>query len=60
MATKTLEMVVQLVADTDFGPHGFANIAQSDHAAQNLNPKAKTLHAASGLIIAEPLQTARL
>ena len=31
--TRTLEMVVQPVAETYFGPDGFAAAAQSNHAA---------------------------
>lgn len=57
--TRTLEMVVQSVAETCFGHDGFAVAAQSNHAAQDLGPKGRTLHAANGLVMTDSLQTAR-
>ena len=43
-----------------FGENGYAAAAQSNHAAQNLGARGRTLHAANGLLMADSLQTARL
>ena len=48
------------LAETYFGPEGFCATAQSNHAAQNLGSRGRTLHAANGLLMADSLQTARL
>ncbi len=45
---------------TFFGPEGYSATAQSNQAAQNLGPRGRTLHAASGLLMTDSLQTARL
>ena len=58
--TRTLSMVVQPLAETYFGPDGYCATAQSNHAAQNLGSRGRTLHAANGLLMADSLQTARL
>ena len=58
--TRTLSMVVQPLAETYFGPEGYCATAQSNHAAQNLGSRGRTLHAANGLLMADSLQTARL
>ena len=58
--TRTLCMVVQPLAETYFGPEGYAAAAQSNHAAQNLGSRSRTLHAANGLLMRDSLQTARL
>ena len=58
--TRTLSMVVQPLAETYFGPEGYCATAQSNHAAQNLGNRGRTLHAANGLLMADSLQTARL
>ena len=53
-------MVVQPLAETFFGPDGYSATAQSNHAAQNLSSKGRTLHSANGLLQSDSLQTARL
>ena len=53
-------MVVQPLAETFFGPDGYSATAQSNHAAQNLGNKGRTLHSANGLLMSDSLQTARL
>ena len=58
--TRTLSMVVQPLAETYFGPEGYCATAQSNHAAQNLGNRGRTLHAANGLLMTDSLQTARL
>jgi len=58
--TRTLQEVVQPLAETYFGPNGYAAAAQSNHAAQNLGNRSRTLHAANGLLMTDSLQTARL
>jgi hypothetical protein len=58
--TRTLQLVVQPLAETYFGPEGYAAAAQSNHAAQNLGNRSRTLHAANGLLMTDSLQTARL
>ena len=58
--TYTLSEVVEPLAETFFGPDGYSGTAQSNHAAQNLGPKGRTLHAANGLLMTDSLQTARL
>ena len=42
------------------GESGYAAAAQSNHAAQNLGPRGRTLHSANGLLMIDSLQTARL
>ena len=56
--TYTLGEVVEPLAETFFGPDGYSGTAQSNHAAQNLGPKGRTLHAANGLLMTDSLQTA--
>ena len=58
--TYTLSRVVQPLAETYFGPGGYSATAQSNHAAQNLGSRGRTLHAANGLLMTDSLQTARL
>jgi hypothetical protein len=58
--TRTLTLVVQPLAETYFGPGGYSATAQSNHAAQNLGSRGRTLHAANGILMAQSLQTARL
>ena len=58
--TRTLSMVVQPLAETYFGSDGYCATAQSNHAAQNLGSRGRTLHAANGLLMTDSLQTARL
>ena len=58
--TRTLIKVVQPLAETFFGPDGYGAAAQSNHAAQNLGSKGRTLHSANGLLQSDSLQTARL
>ena len=58
--TRTLCEVVQPLAETFFGPDGYSATAQSNHAAQNLGSKGRTLHSANGLLMMDSLQTARL
>ena len=58
--TRTLNMVVQPLAETFFGPGGYCATAQSNQAAQNLGSKGRTLHSANGLLLSDSLQTARL
>ena len=53
-------MVVQPLAQTYFGPNGYSATAQSNHAAQNLGNRGRTLHSANGLLMTDSLQTARL
>ena len=52
--------MVQPLAETFFGPEGYSATAQSNHAAQNLGNRGRTLHAANGLLMIDSLQTARL
>ena len=42
--TRTLGMVVHPLAETYFGPDGYSATAQSNHAAQNLGSRGRTLH----------------
>ena len=58
--TRTLNMVVQPLAETFFGPGGYCATAQSNQAAQNLGSKGRTLYSANGLLQNDSLQTARL
>ena len=58
--THTLRKVVEPLAETFFGPHGYNAAAQSNHAAQGLGPRGRTLHASNGLLMTDSLQTARL
>ena len=58
--THTLTKVVEPLAVTFFGEFGYAAAAQSNHAAQNLGPRGRTLHTANGLLMTDSLQTARL
>ena len=58
--THTLTKVVQPLAETYFGLNGYCASAQSNHAAQNLGSRGRTLHAANGLLMTDSLQTARL
>ncbi len=58
--TFTLQNVVEPLAVAYFGKTGHAAAAQSNHAAQNLGSRGRTLHASNGLLMADSLQTARL
>ena len=58
--THTLTQVVEPLAVTYFGEFGYAAAAQSNHAAQNLGPRGRTLHASNGLLMTDSLQTVRL
>ena len=54
--TYTLLHVVQPLAETFFGPEGYSATAQSNHAAQNLGNRGRTLHSANGLLMTDSLQ----
>ena len=58
--TRTLEKVVQPLAEAYFGPSGYAAAASSNAAAQNLGDKGRTLHGATGLLFGDSLKTAAL
>jgi hypothetical protein len=58
--TRTLTKVVEPLGVTFFGPNGYTPAAQANHAAQNLGPRGRTLHASNGLLMTDSLQTARL
>ena len=58
--TRTLQKVVEPLAVAYFGDNGYAAAAQSNHAAQNLGLRGRTLHAANGLLMTDSLQTAKL
>ena len=58
--TRTLSKVVQPLAETFFGPNGYSATAQSNHAAQNLGSKGRTMHSANGLLLTDSMKTARL
>ena len=58
--TRTLEKVVQPLAEAYFGPSGYAAAASSNAAAQNLGNKGRTLHGATGLLFGDSLKTAKL
>ena len=58
--THTLTQVVEPLAVAYFGEASYAAAAQSNHAAQNLGPRGRTLHTANGLLMTDSLQTARL
>jgi hypothetical protein len=46
--TRTLCLVVEPLAVTYYGVDGYLATAQANHAAQNLGPRGRTLHAANG------------
>jgi len=58
--TRTLRLVVEPLAVTYFGEAGYMATAQANHAAQNLGPRGRTIHAATGLLAHDSLQTAKL
>ena len=58
--TYTLCRVVEPLAETYFGPAGYAATAQANQAAQGLGPRGRTIHSANGLLAMSSLQTARL
>ena len=58
--THTLAHVVEPLAVAYFGESGYAAVAQSNHAAQNLGPRGRTLHGANGLHMTDSVQTTRL
>ena len=58
--TVTLNKVVEPLAQTFFGPDGYNAAAQSNHAAQGLGPRGRTLHTSNGLLMSDSLQTAHL
>ena len=58
--THTLTKVVEPLGITYFGANGYAAAAQANHAAQNLGPRGRTLHASNGLLMTDSLQTSRL
>ena len=58
--TRTLSRVVEPMAITYFGEQGYLAKAQSNHAAQNLGPRGRTLHSSNGLLMSDSMQTARL
>ena len=55
-----IHKVVEPLALQFFGPNGYLPTAQSNHAAQNLGPRGRTLHSCNGLMMHDSLQTARL
>ncbi len=58
--TRTLSTVVEPMAVAYFGEQSYLAKAQSNRAAQNLGPRGRTIHASSGLLMSDSLQTARL
>ena len=58
--TWTLRHVVEPLAVTYFGPHGYLATAQANHAAQQLGPRGRTIHSVNGLVATSSLVTARL
>jgi len=58
--TRTLKLVVEPLAITFFGRGGYLATAQSNHAAHNLGPRGRTIHAANGLLAMDSMQTAKL
>ena len=52
--------MVEPLATTFFGNDGYLATAQSNHAAHNLGPRGRTIHAANGLLALDSLQTAKL
>ena len=58
--TRTLKLVVEPLAIAFFGEDGYLATAQSNHAAHNLGPRGRTIHAAIGLLATDSMQTARL
>ena len=58
--TRTLKLVVEPLAIAFFGDDGYLATAQSNHAAHNLGPRGRTIHAATGLLAHDSMQTARL
>ena len=58
--TRTMRLVVEPLAVSYWGPQGYLPTAQSNHAAQELGPRGRTLHAANALLATSSLQTARL
>jgi len=58
--TRTLRHVVEPLAVTYFGPHGYLPTAQANHAAQQLGPRGRTIHSVNGLLATSSLVTARL
>ena len=58
--TRTLEKVVEPLAEVYFGTLGYSAAASSNAAAQNLGDRGRTLHNANGLLFGDSLQTARL
>ena len=58
--TRTLRLVVEPIAVTYFGEHGYLATAQANHAAQQLGPRGRTIHAANGLLATSSQQTAKL
>ena len=58
--TRTLRMVVEPLAVTYFGEAGYLATAQASHAAQNLGPRGRTIHAVTGLLAHDSLQIAKL
>jgi hypothetical protein len=58
--TRTLRLVVEPLAVTYFGDHGYLATAQSNQAAQNLGRRARTIHAATGMLAHDSMRTATL
>ena len=58
--THTLCQVVEPLSLTYYGPNGYLPQAQSNHAAQNLGSRGRTLHSANGLLAHDSLLTAKL
>ena len=52
--TRTLSKVVEPMAITYFGDQGYLGKAQSNHAAHNLEQRARTMHSSSGPLMADP------
>jgi hypothetical protein len=57
--TRTLRLVVEPPGAAFFGEDGYLATAQSNHAAQNLGPRGRTLSAGNRLLAIDSLQTAR-
>ena len=58
--TRTLRLVVEPLAVTYFGPHGYLPTAQANHAAQQLGPRGRTIHSVNGLLATSSFVTSRL
>ena len=58
--TRTLNNVVETLAVVYFGEGRHAAATHSNHAAQKLGARGRTMRATNGLLMVDSLQTARL